>query len=123
MKKKLLAIVLTVCVLVSLFATPVSAIVFEPTPTAQLEAVTFTEKNTSKYPVEGDAITEIAAGNTFAIKISVTNPSSDPLRLSGLNLDLLIMWTLLRRTPTHLKMTMTAVRLVQTLCLHLQRAV
>lgn len=83
MKKKLLAIVLTVCVLVSLFATPVSAIVFEPTPTAQLEAVTFTEKNTSKYPVEGDAITEIAAGNTFAIKISVTNPSSDPLRLSG----------------------------------------
>ena len=80
MKKKLLAIVLTVCVLVSLFATPVSAIVFEPT---QLEAVTFTEKNTSKYPVEGDAITEIAAGNTFAIKISVTNPSSDPLRLSG----------------------------------------
>lgn len=56
---------------------------FEPTPTAQLEAVTFTEKNTSKYPVEGDAITEIAAGNTFAIKISVTNPSSDPLRLSG----------------------------------------
>ena len=74
MKKKLLAIVLTVCVLVSLFATPVSAIVFEPTPTAQLEAVTFTEKNTSKYPVEGDAITEIAAGNTFAIKISVTNP-------------------------------------------------
>ena len=83
MKKKLLAIVLTVCVLVSLFAAPVSAIVFEPTPTAQLEAVTFTEKNTSKYPVEGDAITEIAAGNTFAIKISVTNPSSDPLRLSG----------------------------------------
>ena len=83
MKKQLLAIVLTVCVLVSLFATPVSAIVFEPTPTAQLEAVTFTEKNTSKYPVEGDAITEIAAGNTFAIKISVTNPSSDPLRLSG----------------------------------------
>lgn len=83
MKKKLLAIVLTVCVLVSLFATPVSAIVFEPTPTAQLEAVTFTEKNTSKYPVEGDAITEIAAGNTFAIKISVTNPSSDLLRLSG----------------------------------------
>ena len=83
MKKKLLAIVLTVCVLVSLFATPVSAIVFEPTPTAQLEAVTFTEKNTSKYPAEGDAITEIAAGNTFAIKISVTNPSSDPLRLSG----------------------------------------
>lgn len=83
MKKKLLAIVLTVCVLVSLFATPVSAIVFEPTPTAQLEAVTFTEKNTSKYPVEGDAITEIAAGNTFAIKISVTNPSYDPLRLSG----------------------------------------
>ena len=83
MKKKLLAIVLTVCVLVSLFATPVSAIVFEPTPTAQLEAVTFSEKNTSKYPVEGDAITEIAAGNTFAIKISVTNPSSDPLRLSG----------------------------------------
>lgn len=83
MKKKLLAIVLTVCVLLSLFATPVSAIVFEPTPTAQLEAVTFTEKNTSKYPVEGDAITEIAAGNTFAIKISVTNPSSDPLRLSG----------------------------------------
>lgn len=83
MKKKLLAIVLTVCVLVSLFATPVTAIVFEPTPTAQLEAVTFTEKNTSKYPVEGDAITEIAAGNTFAIKISVTNPSSDPLRLSG----------------------------------------
>lgn len=83
MKKKLLAIVLTVCVLVSLFATPVSAIVFEPTPTAQLEAVTFTEKNTSKYLVEGDAITEIAAGNTFAIKISVTNPSSDPLRLSG----------------------------------------
>jgi len=83
MKKKLLAIVLTVCVLVSLFATPVSAIVFEPTPTAQLEAVTFTEKNTSKYPVEGDAITEIAAVNTFAIKISVTNPSSDPLRLSG----------------------------------------
>lgn len=83
MKKKLLAIVLTVCVLVSLFATPVSAIVFEPTPTAQLEAVTFTEKNTSKYPVEGDAITEITAGNTFAIKISVTNPSSDPLRLSG----------------------------------------
>ncbi len=83
MKKKLLAIVLTVCVLVSLFATPVSAIVFEPTPTAQLEAVTFTEKNTSKYPVEGDAITEIAAGNTFAIKISVTNPSSDSLRLSG----------------------------------------
>ena len=56
---------------------------FEPTPTAQLEAVTFTEKKTSKYPVEGDAITEIAAGNTFAIKISVTNPSSDPLRLSG----------------------------------------
>lgn len=83
MKKKLLAIVLTVCVLVSLFAAPVSAIVFEPTPTAQLEAVTFTEKNISKYPVEGDAITEIAAGNTFAIKISVTNPSSDPLRLSG----------------------------------------
>lgn len=83
MKKQLLAIVLTVCVLVSLFAAPVSAIVFEPTPTAQLEAVTFTEKNTSKYPVEGDAITEIAAGNTFAIKISVTNPSSDPLRLSG----------------------------------------
>ena len=41
------------------------------------------KKNTSKYPVEGDAITEIAAGNTFAIKISVTNPSSDPLRLSG----------------------------------------
>lgn len=83
MKKKLLAIILAVCVLVSLFAAPVSAIVFEPTPTAQLEAVTFTEKNTSKYPVEGDAITEIAAGNTFAIKISVTNPSSDPLRLSG----------------------------------------
>lgn len=83
MKKQLLAIILAVCVLVSLFATPVSAIVFEPTPTAQLEAVTFTEKNTSKYPVEGDAITEIAAGNTFAIKISVTNPSSDPLRLSG----------------------------------------
>ena len=83
MKKQLLAIILAVCVLVSLFAAPVSAIVFEPTPTAQLEAVTFTEKNTSKYPVEGDAITEIAAGNTFAIKISVTNPSSDPLRLSG----------------------------------------
>ena len=83
MKKELLAIILAVCVLVSLFAAPVSAIVFEPTPTAQLEAVTFTEKNTSKYPVEGDAITEIAAGNTFAIKISVTNPSSDPLRLSG----------------------------------------
>lgn len=83
MKKQLLAIILAVCVLVSLFAAPVSAIVFEPTPTAQLEAVTFTEKNTSKYPVEDDAITEIAAGNTFAIKISVTNPSSDPLRLSG----------------------------------------
>ena len=83
MKNQLLAIILAVCVLVSLFAAPVSAIVFEPTPTAQLEAVTFTEKNTSKYPVEGDAITEIAAGNTFAIKISVTNPSSDPLRLSG----------------------------------------
>ena len=83
MKKQLLAIILAVCVLVSLFAAPVSAIVFEPTPTAQLEAVTFTEKNTSKYPVEGDAITEIAAGNTFAIKISVTNPSSDALRLSG----------------------------------------
>ena len=83
MKKQLLAIILAVCVLVSLFAAPVSAIVFEPTPTAQLEAVTFTEKNTSKYPVERDAITEIAAGNTFAIKISVTNPSSDPLRLSG----------------------------------------
>ena len=83
MKKQLLAIILAVCVLVSLFAAPVSAIVFEPTPTAQLEAVTFTGKNTSKYPVEGDAITEIAAGNTFAIKISVTNPSSDPLRLSG----------------------------------------
>ena len=83
MKKQLLAIILAVCVLVSLFAAPVSAIVFEPTPTAQLEAVTFTEKNTSKYPVEGDAITDIAAGNTFAIKISVTNPSSDPLRLSG----------------------------------------
>ena len=83
MKKQLLAIILAVCVLVSLFAAPVSAIVFEPTPTAQLEAVTFTEKNTSKYPVEGDAITEIAAGNTFAIKISVTNPSSVPLRLSG----------------------------------------
>lgn len=83
MKKQLLAIILAVCVLVSLFAAPVSAIVFEPTPTAQLEAVTFTEKNTSKYPAEGDAITEIAAGNTFAIKISVTNPSSDPLRLSG----------------------------------------
>lgn len=83
MKKQLLAIILAVCVLVSLFAAPVSAIVFEPTPTAQLEAVAFTEKDTSKYPVEGDAITEIAAGNTFAIKISVTNPSSDLLRLSG----------------------------------------
>ena len=44
MKKQLLAIILAVCVLVSLFAAPVSAIVFEPTPTAQLEAVTFTEK-------------------------------------------------------------------------------
>ena len=82
MRKKVLSIVLTVCMLASLFAAPVSAIVFETTPTVQLQTVSFTD-GTGKYPTEGSPITEIKAGEKFAVKISVTNTSSDVLNLSG----------------------------------------
>lgn len=82
MRKKVLSIVLTVCMLASLFAAPVSAIVFKTTPTVQLQTVSFTD-GTGKYPTEGSPITEIKAGEKFAVKISVTNTSSDVLNLSG----------------------------------------
>lgn len=85
MRKKVLSIVLAVCMLASLLAVPVSAIAFDSTPTVQLQAVSFT--GSGMYPTEGAAITEIAANNTFAIKISVTNTSSSELNLSGFRLE------------------------------------
>ena len=70
--------------LASLLAVPVSAIAFDPTPTVQLRAVSFTE---GKYPTAGAAVTEIAAGDKVAIEISVSNTSSETLNLSGFRLE------------------------------------
>ena len=84
MRKKVLSIVLAVCMLASLLAVPVSAIAFDPTPTVQLRAVSFTE---GKYPTAGAAVTEIAAGDKVAIEISVSNTSSETLNLSGFRLE------------------------------------
>ena len=85
--KRILALVLAVTLLLSLFVAPVAAegdeISFDPAPTVSLTAVSYTPVANSNYVSGGNTITSVKPGDKLAVKLSVTNNAETTMNWAG----------------------------------------
>ena len=83
--KRILALVLAVTLLLSLFVAPVAAdggdINIEPAPTVHLTAVSYT--TVANYVSGGNTVTSVKPGDKLALKLSVTNNAEEVMNWAG----------------------------------------
>ncbi len=84
--KRILALVLAVTLLLSLFVAPVAAegdgISFDPAPTVSLTAVSYTVVR-NKYISDAGAITSVKPTNLLAVKLAITNNAEKTMNWAG----------------------------------------